>query len=62
MLDDITHQERSQRNPATGLSGILQGKDAEAERGEISCQAFGYQLQPEDLAGIELRFLNSDRP
>ncbi len=44
MPDDITHQERLERNASSGLRGILQTKEREAERGEISCNAFGYQL------------------
>jgi hypothetical protein len=60
MLDDTTHQERLQRNPPTGLSGILQGKEPVADRGVASCKAFGYHLQPEHLTGVELRFLTGD--
>jgi hypothetical protein len=61
MLDDITHQERLQRNPpTTGLSGILQGKEPAADRGVASCKAFGYHLGPEHLSAVEFRFLNGD--
>jgi hypothetical protein len=60
MLDDITHQERLERNPSSGLRGILQSKDPEAERGVTSCKAFEYQRQPEHLAAIEFRFLSGD--
>jgi hypothetical protein len=60
MLDDITHQERLERNPSSGLRGILQSKDAEAERGVASCKAFGYHLGPEHLTAIEFRFLSGD--
>ena len=60
-MDDITHQERLQRNPPTsGLSGILQGKEPEADRGVASCKAFGYHLGPEHLSAVELRFLSGD--
>jgi hypothetical protein len=60
MLDDITHQERLERNGSSGLRGILQGKESEADRGVASCKAFGYHLGPEDLTGVDLRFLNGD--
>jgi hypothetical protein len=60
MLDDFTHQDRLQRNPPSGLRGILESKEAAPERGEGSCKAFGYHLAPEHLAGVELRFLNGD--
>jgi hypothetical protein len=60
MPDDITHQERLERNASSGLRGILQSKERETERGEISCNAFGYQRQPEHLSAIEFRFLTGD--
>jgi hypothetical protein len=60
MLDDVTHQERLERNPSTGLRGILQGKEQEADRGMACCKAFGYHLGPENLTGVDLRFLNGD--
>lgn len=60
MLDDITHQERLERNGSGGLRGILQGKEPEGDRGTFSCKAFGYHLAPEHLASVELRFLNGD--
>jgi hypothetical protein len=60
MLDDITHQDRLQRNPPSGLRGILESKEREVERQEISCRAFGLQLMPEGLKAVELRFLNGN--
>ena len=60
MQDDLTHQERVGRNGSSGLRGILQAKDADSEKGVVSCNAFGYHLAPEHLAGVELRFSNSD--
>jgi hypothetical protein len=60
MLDDFTHQDRLGRNGSSGLRGILDGKEPDAERGTGSCKAFGYHLAPEHLAGVELRFLTGD--
>jgi hypothetical protein len=60
MPDDITHQDRLERNPPSGLRGILQSKEPEAERGMASCKAFGYHLGPEHLSAVEFRFLNGD--
>lgn len=60
MLDDITHQERLQRNPSSGLRGILEGKEREIEKEEICCAAFGWQRSPEGLKSVELRFLNGN--
>jgi hypothetical protein len=60
MPDEITHQERLDRNPPSGLRGILQGKEPEADRGVTSCKAFGYHLGPEHLSAVEFRFLSGD--
>jgi hypothetical protein len=61
MLDDTTHQNRLDRNSSpSGLRGILQGKEPDADRAVTSCKAFGYHMAPEHLAGVELRFLNGD--
>jgi hypothetical protein len=62
MLDDTTHQERLQRNPpSAGLSGILQGKEPEADRGEASCKAFGYLRGIRDqAAAVEFRFRDGE--
>jgi hypothetical protein len=60
MLDDLTHQERLDRNPPSGLRGILQGKEPESDRGIASCKAFGYHLGPEHLSTVEFRFLSGD--
>jgi hypothetical protein len=60
MLDDHTHQGRLERNGSSGLRGILQAKDREPDKGEISCAAFGYQRTPEGLKTIELRFKNAN--
>ncbi len=57
MLDDTTHQERLERNPSSGLRGILQGKEREPEQGEISCGAFGFlRGLKEQPASVEFRF------
>jgi len=58
MIDDPTHQERSQRNPhLAGFTGILQSKDSEAEGAEASCGAFGYLRGLRDSsAAVEFRF------
>lgn len=40
--DKPTHQERLRNQQGTGLSGILHGKEAEADAAEASCAAFGY--------------------
>jgi hypothetical protein len=57
MLDDITHQERLERNPPSGLRGILQGKEREPEQEEISCGAFGFlRGLKEQPASVEFRF------
>jgi len=60
MPDEITYQDRLERNPPSGLRGILQSKDPDAERGVASCKAFGYHLGPEHLTAIEFRFLTGD--
>jgi hypothetical protein len=60
MLDDVTHQGRLERNPQSGLKGILQSKDREIEKEEISCAAFGWQRSPEGLKSVELRFQNGN--
>src|SRR6516225_2253744 len=63
MPDDTpTHQDRLKRNgPSAGLSGILQLKEAEGEREEASCKAFGYLRGIEDKAqALELRFQSGD--
>jgi hypothetical protein len=60
MLDETTHQERLDRPASSGLRGILQGKEPEAERGVSSCKAFGYHLGPEHLSVLEFRFRNGD--
>jgi hypothetical protein len=60
MLDDLTHQERLERNPSSGLRGILHGKEPECDRGVATCKAFGYHLGPEHLSTVEFRFLSGD--
>jgi hypothetical protein len=60
MLDETTHQERLDRPASSGLRGILQGKEPEADRGVSSCKAFGYHLGPEHLSVLEFRFRNGD--
>jgi len=59
MPDDTTHQDRLKRGGATtGLSGILQSKDANDE-GEAACGAFGYLRGLRDQsAALEFRFRN----
>jgi hypothetical protein len=59
MLDETkTHQDRLQKNPPpTGLSGILQSKEAETDGGEASCGAFGYLRGIRDQAtSVEFHF------
>jgi len=60
MLDETkTHQDRLlQKNPPpSGLKGILQSKEAEAEGGEAECGAFGYLRGIRDTAtSVEFRF------
>jgi hypothetical protein len=60
MPDDVTHQERLDRPASSGLRGILQSKEPEADRGVSSCKAFGYHLGPEHLSVLEFRFRNGD--
>ena len=57
MQDERTHQDRLKRNaPASGLAGILQTKEAEAEAGEAACAAFGYLRGIRDTgASVEFR-------
>ncbi len=55
--DKPTHQERLRNQQGTGLSGILHGKEAEADAAEASCSAFGYLRGIRERAdAIELRF------
>jgi len=57
--DPTTHQDRLlQKNPPpTGLKGILQSKEAEADGVEASCGAFGYLRGIRDTAtSVEFRF------
>ena len=64
MLDDITHQDRLQRDPPPkGLKGILESreqpleKEKEAEGTEAACRAFGYLRGIRDQsAAVEFRF------
>jgi hypothetical protein len=60
MRDDTTHQDRLGRPGSSGLRGILQSDEAEADRGVSSCKAFGYHLGPEHLSVVEFRFRNGD--
>ncbi|MBS0207748.1 MAG: hypothetical protein JSS27_02230 [Planctomycetes bacterium] len=59
MPDDTTHQDRLKRGgAASGLSGILQSKEADDE-GEATCGAFGYLRGLRDQsAALEFRFRN----
>jgi hypothetical protein len=56
MTDEPTHQERLQRNPhLDGLTWLA--KDADADAGEASCDAFGYLRGLRDSsAAVEFRF------
>ncbi len=57
MTDDLTHQERLQRNshPA-GSKGRAPAKEADAEAAEVSCGAFGYLRGIKDSsAALEFR-------
>lgn len=58
MPDEKTHRDRLQRNPPpSGLTGILQSKEADSNELEASCRAFGYLRGPRDQsAAIEFRF------
>jgi hypothetical protein len=58
MFDDPKHPERSRRNNSpTGISDILQAKEAEADDTEASCKAFGYLRGIRDQAtSVEFRF------
>jgi hypothetical protein len=60
--DKPTHQERLKRgSQPTGLTGILQLKEAEGDGQEASCHSFGYLRGVEDKAeSLELRFLSGD--
>ena len=57
MIDDLTHQDRLQRNaPPPGLSAYLQTKEPEAEGAEAACKAFGYLRGLRDAASsVEFR-------
>src|SRR6516225_8872751 len=64
MPDDLTHQDRLQRNPPSqGLKGILESreqpreKEKDAEGTEAECGAFGYLRGIRDQsAAVEFRF------
>jgi hypothetical protein len=62
MLDDITHQDRLQRDAsAKGLKGILDSRDPpkekDAEGTEAACRAYGYLRGIRDhSAAVEFRF------
>jgi hypothetical protein len=58
MTDELTHQDRIQRNPPpAGLSAYLQTKEADAEGTEASCAAFSYLRGIRDQAtSVEFRF------
>ncbi|HZU39042.1 MAG TPA: hypothetical protein VFA18_24155 [Gemmataceae bacterium] len=58
MTDDSKHKDRLQRNPhLAGFTGMVPGKDGEADAGEASCGAFGYLRGLRDAsAAVEFRF------
>ena len=68
MPDDLTHQDRLQRDPAPqGLKGILEAreqpreKEKEVEGTEGACRAFGYLRGIRDQsAAVEFRFRNGN--
>lgn len=61
MRDEATSRYHAQlRPPGSGLSGILQSKDADAE-GVAACKAFGYLRGIRDhAAAVEFRFRNGN--
>jgi hypothetical protein len=62
MTDDITRQDRSQKNPPQqGVNAYLKSKEPEAEGTEASCRAFGYLRGIKDRAtSVEFRFRNGN--
>jgi hypothetical protein len=62
MTDDLSHQDRLQRNPPpAGLNAYLQNKEPEADGTVASCKAFGYLRGLRDSAtSVEFRFLNGN--
>jgi hypothetical protein len=56
-----THQDRLQKSPPAGLTGILQSKEADDDGGEAECGAFGYLRGiREQAACVEFRFRNGN--
>ncbi len=62
MTDDLTHQDRLQRNPhLSGFASRTPAKEADGETAEVSCGAFGYLRGIKDAsAALEFRFKNGN--